>query len=320
MRFGVRFDQKCCYLGLLVMLLGLCACSDDGGPLPEPPPLTGVESVPAAVTKALDAHVALARRLALAMEDEEAGIEARREELATSADALAKQVVELGCRPAFLKLLKGRLEKRADRSVRNAVDRRVAEDLLVLFRRLDGDSDYDFYRRILTGDEVDAFLRHIAADAMASRDVLRAQGDFLAVIRAHEGRRLGWQGQLVAILRKYGSPELAAFLVEILGSDEDEQVLLKVAFEARHVPDARLLEPLKQAASTSASHWVRVNAAQSLAKLVGRPCIPFLRRLKLDLPPGLTPEQKTVLEQGLMHAELEAGQAGMGPLGARWKP
>jgi hypothetical protein len=76
---------------------------------------------------------------------------------------------------------------------------------------------------------------------------------------------------------------------------------------------------LRRTAAGTGNPYVRINAAQSLARLVGTPCRPFLEGLKKGIPKDASPADRTVLEKGLDYAISECVLTGGGSLADQWK-
>lgn len=240
-----------------------------------------------------------------------AELELRRRELLGAVD-------RHGGREALLARIEEPLLEAAAGSRGQASKLHLGENLLWLHRRLDG--GYELPARVYRAAGAGDFLRLQAADSMARVDPARAREDLLPAMLGEEPGPARWRGQLLASLLGHGVPRPAELVARLLEASPHEQVQIKAAFLARQLADPVLLGPLEEAAREAAFPYTRINAAQSLAQLVGPPAEPFFQELLDGLPADLPPESRRILEGGLKVALEEARGASPGPLAPDWPP
>ena len=256
--------------------------------------------------------------------------EARGEELPVAEDLARELVAELpvlrdallaaGEREAALPRIELRLTADASRSGEDGKAFLRASQLLVLYAAVDGGRTFEVYRRLLWEPEADFRLRWQAAQAMAAADVDATAIEFAAMIQADATVAMDSPEQMLAVLEQAGYQDLSGFYIMVLRKSRADRLRNQAAFLARNLRDPRLLPVLRETAENDGHGYARINAAQSIAKLVGTPALPYLRRITAQYEAGVARGgAEARFTEGFRYAITDAGLVGIGPLAAHWK-
>jgi HEAT repeat protein len=311
---------------LLAVLLSTWSCGSETAttgsppqrqPARQPPPSS---ELPAELAGQLDAWCEKVSLFAEMRGQELPVAEDIARELTTELPILRDAILAAGERKAALPSIVRRLDGEVGRSGEDGKAFLRASQLLSLYAAVNGGLDLGVFRRILWEPSADFRLRWQAAQAMAAADVDTTAIEFAGLISSDPSTGIDSPEQMLAVLEQAGYQDLAGFYIMVLRNAKADRLRNQAAFGARNLRDPRILPVLRETAEEDPHGYARINAAQSIAKLVGTPALPYLRRITRDYSRAAARgDVDSRFTDGFRYAVDDVANVGTGPLATHWK-